>query len=162
MMTLFDLRGKRALITGGTHGLGMAMAKGIGQAGATLLINGHSPDKMEGALKTYHDLSLKAEGHLFDVTDDRATQKAVDKIEESGPIDILINNAGIIKRTPILDMDVADFRQVIDVDLVGPFIVSRAVGKHMIRRQDDGVIRTTSRARQYFFRRLPAISSTVR
>jgi gluconate 5-dehydrogenase len=144
MMTLFDLRGKRALITGGTHGLGMAMAKGIGQAGATLLINGHSPDKMEGALKTYHDLSLKAEGHLFDVTDDRATQKAVDKIEESGPIDILINNAGIIKRTPILDMDVADFRQVIDVDLVGPFIVSRAVGKHMIRRQAGKIINICS------------------
>ncbi|MGC3948685.1 MAG: gluconate 5-dehydrogenase [Chryseolinea sp.] len=144
MMKLFDLTGKRALITGGTHGLGMAMAKGLGLAGATLLINGHSPEKMNGALKEYRDQNIKAEGHLFDVTDDAATQKAIDEIEASGPIDILINNAGIIKRTPILDMDVADFRQVIDVDLVGPFIVSRAVGKYMVRRKAGKIINICS------------------
>src|SRR5688572_24517014 len=107
-MKLFDLTGKRALITGGTHGLGMAMAKGLGQAGATLLINGHSPGKMEEALKEYHQAGLKAEGHLFDVTSDEGVKKAIDKIESAGPIDILVNNAGIIKRIPILEMDVSD------------------------------------------------------
>lgn len=81
---------------------------------------------------------------MFDVTDDAATQKAIDGIEKSGPIDILINNAGIIKRTPILEMEVADFRQVIDVDLVGPFIVSRAVGKHMVRRSAGKIINICS------------------
>jgi len=144
MTKLFDLSGKRALITGGTHGLGMAMAKGIGLAGATLLVNGHSPDKMKTALDEYHQAGVKAEGFLFDVTDDAAVEKAIAEIEADGPIDILINNAGIIKRTPILEMEVADFRQVIDVDLVGPFIVSRRVGKHMVRRQAGKIINICS------------------
>lgn len=144
MMKLFDLTGKRALITGGTHGLGMAMAKGLGEAGATLLINGHSPDKLNSALKDYHDHGLKAEGHLFDVTDDAAVLKAIDDIEAKAPIDILVNNAGIIKRTPILDMEVSDFRQVIEVDLVGPFIVSRRVGKYMVNRKAGKIINICS------------------
>ena len=116
MMKLFDLTGKRALITGGTHGLGMAMAEGLGQAGASLIINGHSPEKMEAALTEYRRAGLTASGHLFDVTNDESVKKAIDQIETDGPIDILVNNAGIIKRTPILDMEVSDFRQVIDVE----------------------------------------------
>jgi gluconate 5-dehydrogenase len=144
MMKLFDLTGKRVLITGGTHGLGMAMAKGLGQAGASLLINGHSADKMNSALKEYHAHGLQAEGHLFDVTDDVAVQQSIDEIEKKAPIDILINNAGIIKRTPILDMEVSDFRQVIDVDLVGPFIVSRRVGAHMVQRKTGKIINICS------------------
>jgi len=144
MMKLFDLSGKRALVTGGTHGLGMAMAKGLGLAGATILVNGHSSGKMKDALSAYEQAGVKAEGFLFDVTDDQAVANAIDSIEASGPIDILINNAGIIKRTPLLDMEVADFRQVIDVDLVGPFIVSRHVGKHMVRRHAGKVINICS------------------
>ncbi|HEY3403999.1 MAG TPA: gluconate 5-dehydrogenase [Ohtaekwangia sp.] len=143
-MKLFDLTGKRALITGGTHGLGMAMAKGLGQAGASLIINGHSPEKMESALKEYRDAGLQAQGRLFDVTNDESVRKAIDEIEAEGPIDILINNAGIIKRTPILEMEVADFRQVIDVDLVGPFIVSKHVGKFMVKRQAGKIINICS------------------
>ena len=144
MTRLFELTGKRALITGGTHGLGMAMAKGLAEAGATLLINGHSPEKMNSALLEYSSHGINAEAHLFDVTDESAVERAIDKIESEGPIDVLINNAGIIKRTPILDMAVSDFRQVIDVDLVGPFIVSRQVGKHMVKRRAGKIINICS------------------
>jgi gluconate 5-dehydrogenase len=144
-MTLFDLTGKRALITGGTHGLGMAMATGLAQAGAGLIINGHTPEKMEQALATYRAQGFNAAGYLFDVTDDVAVKNAIDQIEkESGPIDILVNNAGIIKRTPALDMDVSDFRQVIDIDLVAPFIVSRHVARYMVQRQSGKIINICS------------------
>src|SRR5687767_3314753 len=102
---LFDLTGTRALITGGTHGLGMAMAKGLGQAGAELIINGHTKEKMNQALADYSKVGVKAHGYLFDVTDEEAVVKAIEQIEkEVGNIDILINNAGIIMRTPLLDM----------------------------------------------------------
>jgi gluconate 5-dehydrogenase len=123
----------------------MAMAKGLGHAGAHLIINGHSPDKMEQALAEYTREGIKATGYLFDVTDDKAVLEAVARIEaETGSIDILVNNAGIIKRIPILEMDVADFRQVIDVDLVGPFIVSKHVGKYMVQRKAGKIIHICS------------------
>jgi gluconate 5-dehydrogenase len=142
---LFELTGKRALITGGTHGLGMAMAKGLGQAGATLIINGHTKEKMDQALAEYANVGLKALGYLFDVTDEEAVRKAVECIEkEVGSIDILINNAGIIIRTPIVEMNVSDFRKVIDIDLVGPFIVAKYVGKNMISRKSGKIINICS------------------
>lgn len=144
-MKLFDLTGKRALITGGTHGLGMSMAKGLATAGAELIINGHSPDKMEAALKEYTKAGFKAKGYLFDVTNDEEVKQSIDKIEkEVGPVDILINNAGIIKRIPIVEMSAADFRQVIDVDLVAPFIVSKYVGQYMIQRKAGKIINICS------------------
>lgn len=144
-MNLFDLSGKRALITGGTHGLGMAMAKGLGHAGATLIINGHSPDKMNAALEEYRKEGLTVHSALFDVTNDEAVKSSVDRIEkEIGPIDILINNAGIIKRIPILEMEVDQFREVIDVDLVAPFIVSKHVGKYMVQRKAGKIINICS------------------
>lgn len=144
-MNPFDLTGKRALITGGTHGLGMAMAKAIGQAGASLIINGHSPDKMKSALAEYKKEKLNAEGFIFDVTNDQAVSTHIDKIEkELGPIDILVNNAGIIKRVPMVDMETSDFREVIDVDLVAPFIVSKYVGRYMIKRQAGKIINICS------------------
>lgn len=144
-MKLFDLSGKRALITGGTHGLGMAMAKGLGLAGATLIINDLSSEKIDNALVEYRNAGLKAHGALFDVTNDAAVKEAIAKIEkEIGAIDILINNAGIIKRIPMVDMEATDFRQVIDVDLVAPFIVSKYVGQHMIKRKAGKIINICS------------------
>jgi gluconate 5-dehydrogenase len=143
--TLFSLHGKRALITGGTHGLGMAMAKGLGYAGATLIINGHTKEKMTDALATYTNDGLSAHGYLFDVTNELEVRNAVEKIEnEIGPIDILINNAGIIKRTPALEMEVSDFRQVIEVDLIAPFIVSKQVGIRMVKRKQGKIINICS------------------
>jgi gluconate 5-dehydrogenase len=143
--SLFDLTNKRVLITGGTHGLGMAMAKGLGRAGATLIINGHTADKMDSALIGYKKEGLTAHGYLFDVTDETLVSSNISKIEnEVGPIDVLINNAGIIMRTPILDMSAEDFRKVIDIDLTAPFIVSKHVGKHMIGRRSGKIINICS------------------
>lgn len=145
MQELFNLSGKRVLITGGTHGLGMAMAKGLANAGAELIINGHSPDKMEAALGNYKQAGYKASGYLFDVTQQEVVRESISKIEqEKGSIDILINNAGIIKRIPAIDMDAHDFRTVIDVDLVAPFIVSKEVARHMIKRRAGKIINICS------------------
>lgn len=145
MTSLFNLKGKRALITGGTHGLGMAMAKGLGKAGAELIINGHSEGRMENAIAEYRREGLQATGALFNVTNDAEVKASVDRIEkEAGPIDILVNNAGIIKRIPILDMEATEFREVIDVDLVAPFIVSRHVGRHMVQRKAGKIINICS------------------
>jgi gluconate 5-dehydrogenase len=142
---LFDLTGKRALITGGTHGLGMAMAKGLSAAGATLIVNGHSPDKMKTALDDYSKSGCRAYGYLFDVTQESEVETAITKIEkEVGPIDILINNAGIIKRIPAIEMSAWAFKEVIDVDLVAPFIVAKEVGKKMISRKQGKIINICS------------------
>lgn len=145
-MNLFDLTGKIALITGATHGLGKAMAIGLGQAGATLVINGaSSQEKLNNAVADYKALGLKAHGYLFDVTKETQVIENIAKIEkEVGQIDILVNNAGIIKRIPLEDMEVADFEEVIKVDLVSPFIVSKHVVKGMIARKEGKIINICS------------------
>jgi len=145
MKDLFDLNGKRALVTGGTHGLGMAMAKGLGQAGAELIVSGTTPEKMTNALLEYKNDGHKAHGYIFDVTDDAEASRHVALIEkEVGPIDILVNNAGIIKRIPAVEMEAADFRRVIDVDLVGPFIMAKYTGQRMIERRAGKIINICS------------------
>ncbi|MBP0905820.1 gluconate 5-dehydrogenase [Mariniflexile gromovii] len=144
-INLFDLTGKVALITGAVHGLGMAMAKGLGNAGATIVVNNNSINKLNGAVAEYKASGLNAYGYAFDVTDENVVKKAVTKIEkEVGPIDILVNNAGIIKRTSIIDMEVADFNAVIQVDLVAPFIVSKIIAKGMIERGGGKIINICS------------------
>jgi len=144
--SLFDLTGKVALVTGSTHGLGMAMAKGIGKAGANLIINGNSSqEKIDKAVEIFKSEGIQAFGYRFDVTNEEEVLKAIERIGiEVGPIDILVNNAGIIKRTPLVDMEVADFEQVIKVDLVSPFIVSKAVVKGMIQRKSGKIINICS------------------
>ena len=143
---LFNLTGKVALVTGATQGLGMAMAKGIGQAGATVIINGNSSqEKIDKTVAAFKVDGIQAFGYRFDVTDENAVTKAVVQIEkEVNSIDVLINNAGIITRTPLVDMEVADFEQVIKVDLVSPFIVSKAVVKGMIQRKAGKIINICS------------------
>lgn len=144
-MNLFNLTGKRALITGGTHGLGMAMAEGLANAGAELVITGTTPSKMEEALNHYKSKGYKATGYLFDVTNEQAATENIALIsKELGDIHILVNNAGIIKRELATTMSVTDFRQVIDVDLVGPFIMSQLVVKQMIERQEGKIINICS------------------
>ena len=145
-LNLFDLTGKTALITGATHGLGKAMAIGLGKAGATLIINGaSSQEKLDNAVADYRALGLKAHGFLFDVTNEAKVKENIFKIEkEIGPIDILVNNAGIIKRIPLEEMEVADFEEVIKVDLVSPFIVSKQVVKGMIARKEGKIINICS------------------
>ncbi len=138
---LFDLSGKTALVTGATHGLGMAIAKGLAGSGARLVINDIFQDKLEKALGEYKADGIDAAGYLFDVTDEEAAKSAIQTIEEEvAPIDILVNNAGIIKRIPFLEMEAKDFREVIDVDLSGPFIMSRYVAEKMAARGQGGKI----------------------
>ena len=144
-MELFSLKNKNALITGGTHGLGMAMAEALAQAGAQLIITGNTPKKMEEALAHYTSKGFSAKGYLFDVTNETDAAKYVEIItQEVGDIHILVNNAGIIKREPAVSMAVSDFRKVIDVDLVGPFIMSQLVAQQMIERKEGKIINICS------------------
>lgn len=145
MTDLFDLKGKRALITGGTDGLGLAMAEGLAQAGAELVITGTTASKMDKAIAYYRGKGYTASGYLFDVTNEKVAAENVALItKELGAIDILVNNAGIIKRELAITMPVSDFRQVIEVDLVGPFIMSQLVAKQMIERQSGKIINICS------------------
>jgi gluconate 5-dehydrogenase len=143
---LFDLTGKRALVTGATHGLGMSMAKGLASAGATLIINGHSSqEKIDAAVKEYKKDGYKAHGYRFNVTDEHEANAAVEKIEkEVGPIDILVNNAGIIKRVPLLDMPLQDWQEVINTDLTGVFVMTKPVAKRMVERRAGKIINVCS------------------
>jgi gluconate 5-dehydrogenase len=144
--SLFDLKGKVALVTGATHGLGLAMAKGLGLAGATVIINGNSSqEKIDRAVAELISLGIIAKGYRFDVTNEKAVLTAVNKIEnEVTPIDILVNNAGIIKRIPLVEMEVEAFEEVLKVDLTSPFIVSKAVVPGMIARKSGKIINICS------------------
>ena len=142
---LFDLSGKVALITGGTHGIGMAVGISLGKAGAKICVNGRSDDKLAQCKSEYAKAGVEVYTINFDVTDEVAVDKGISTIEETlGPVDILVNNAGIIKRIPILDLKVDDFREVIDIDLVAPFIVAKRVAPKMIERRSGKIINMCS------------------
>jgi len=138
---LFDLTGKVALITGATHGLGMSMAKALADSGAKIVVNDINPEKLAAAKATYNADGYEVFTYIFDVTNEPQVIEGLALIaNEVGPVDILINNAGIIKRVPALEMNVEDFRQVIDIDLVGPFILSKQVARGMVARNSGGKI----------------------
>ena len=141
----FSLEGKIALITGAAYGIGFELAKSYAQAGATIVFNDINKELVDKGLKAYEELGIKANGYVCDVTDEEAVNELVAKIEkEVGVIDILVNNAGIIKRIPMLEMKAAEFRQVIDVDLNAPFIVSKAVIPGMIKKGHGKIINICS------------------
>jgi gluconate 5-dehydrogenase len=142
---LFDLSGKTAWITGGTHGLGMAIATGLARAGATIVINDVSEEKLQLARAAYAKVGIETHCYMLDVTDEKAVESTLKQIEgDVGHIDILVNNAGIIKRIPILEMKAEEFREVLDVDLTGPFIMSKAVAPGMIERGHGKIINMCS------------------
>lgn len=142
---LFDLSGKVALITGGTHGIGMAIGKTLGKAGAKICVNDLSQDRLDSCKAEYKKDGVDVYTLVFDVTKEDDVDKGITQIEkEVGTIDILVNNAGIIKRIPILDMPVSDYQQVIDVDLVAPFIVSKRVAPGMIKKRAGKIINMCS------------------
>ena len=128
MDKMFSLEGKVALVTGAAYGIGFAMAEALHNAGAKIAFNCRSQHHMDQALADYKAKGIEAHGYICDVTDEEQVKAMVADIEkELGVIDILVNNAGIIKRIPMTEMSVEDFRQVIDIDLNAPFIVSKAV-----------------------------------
>jgi gluconate 5-dehydrogenase len=142
---LFDLSGKVALITGGTHGIGLAIGIVLGQAGARICVNDLSEEKLKACQKEYQSAGVDVFTLIFDVTDEKAVDQGISRIEkEMGPVDIMVNNAGIIRRTPILDMEIADFREVIDVDLVAPLILAKRVAPGMIARRSGKIINMCS------------------
>lgn len=145
ILDLFSLKGKNALVTGATHGLGMAIATALAEAGAQIVVNDLNQEKLDAAIEAYKAKGIDAKGYLFDVTNEQAVIDAVETIEnEVGPIGILVNNAGIIKRVPMQEMEVKDYRQVIDIDLVGPFIMGKYVGRKMIERREGKIINMCS------------------
>lgn len=142
---MFNLNGKIALVTGAAHGIGYSMAKALYNAGATIVVNSSSQASLDKGLKEYEKDGVVVNGYVFDVTDEVQVKDAVSKIEkEVGVIDILVNNAGIIKRIPMCDMEVEEFKKVVDVDLVAPYICSKAVIPSMIKKGGGKIINVCS------------------
>ena len=141
----FSLEGKVALITGASYGIGYAIAKGLHAAGAKIVFNDIKQEFVDRGLSAYAADGIDAKGYVCDVTDEDAVNAMVAQIEkEVGVIDILVNNAGIIKRIPMIEMKASEFRQVIDVDLNAPFIVSKAVLPSMIKQRSGKIINICS------------------
>ena len=144
--SLFDLNGKLALVTGATHGLGMAMAQGLGDAGAKLVITGHSSqEKLDNAVSELREKGYGAHGYLFNVTNEDEVNEMVPVIEqEQGPIDVLVNNAGIIRRVPLLEMELSEWNKVLETNLTGVMVMSRPVVRRMIERGAGKIINICS------------------
>ena len=144
-MSDFSLEGKVALVTGASYGIGMAIATAFAEAGAKICFNDIDQEHVDNGYRTYEERGIKAHGYVCDVTNEKAVEELVSKIEkEVGTIDILVNNAGIIKRVPMTEMDEKDFRKVIDVDLVAPFICAKAVIPGMIKKGHGKIINICS------------------
>ena len=144
-MENFSLEGKIALVTGASYGIGFAIAKGFARAGATVVFNDIRQELVDKGMAAYEAEGIRAYGYVCDVTSEEQVNALVDRIEkEVGVIDILVNNAGIIKRIPMIEMSAAEFRQVIDVDLNAPFIVSKAVLPGMIKKGHGKIINICS------------------
>ena len=144
-MDKFRLDGKVALITGASYGIGFAIATAMAEAGATIVFNDIKQELVDKGLAAYKEAGIPAHGYLCDVTVEDAVDALVEKVtKEVGHINILVNNAGIIKRIPMCEMKASEFRQVIDVDLNAPFIVSKAVIPDMIRQGGGKIINICS------------------
>lgn len=150
MKDLFDLTGKVALVTGGTHGIGLAIGLLLGRAGARICVNDISEEKLNQCIEAFRNEGLEVFTLVFDVTDEEQVNKGITIIEENvGPVDILVNNAGIIKRIPILEMPADDYRKVLEVDLVAPFLVSKRVVPKMIEKRSGKIINMCSMMSEY-------------
>ena len=144
-MNSFKLDGKVAHVTGGSYGIGFAIATGLAKAGATITFCDLNQDLVDQGVAAYKELGITAHGYICNVTNEEQVQAMVAQIaKEIGDIDILVNNAGIIKRIPMIEMSAADFRQVIDIDLNAPFIMAKAVLPAMIKRRKGKIINICS------------------
>ncbi len=157
---LFNLEGKVALVTGGTHGIGMACGKALAKAGAKLCINDINEEKLATSKEEYAKDGIDVYTINFNVTSEEEVDKGITQIEkEVGPIDILVNNAGIIKRIPILEMSIKDYEQVIDVDLIAPLIVAKRIAPGMIDRRQGKIINMCSMMSVYGRQNVSAYAS---
>ena len=145
ILKLFCMKGKIVLITGGAHGIGYSLGVAYAQAGAKIVFNARHQAGVETGLAAYEKEGIKAYGYVCDVTDETAVATMMQQIEaEVGSVDVLVNNAGIISRLPMLDMTASDFRKVVDVDLTGPFIMAKAVLPAMIQKGGGKIINICS------------------
>jgi gluconate 5-dehydrogenase len=144
-MSLFDLHGRIALVTGSSQGIGFALAAGLGEAGATVVLNGRSEGKLQAAADHLRRRGITTATSLFDVTDASGIRQAVDRIETGiGPIDILINNAGIQRRGPLEDFDVDTWHEIMRNNVDSVFLVGQAVARYMIKRRRGKIINIAS------------------
>lgn len=144
-MVNFSLEGKVALVTGASYGIGFAIATAFAEAGARIAFNDIKQELVDKGLASYKEKGIEAKGYVCDVTKEDQVTDLVKKIENDlGPVNILVNNAGIIKRIPMTEMSVEDFRQVVDIDLNAPFIVSKAVIPGMIKKGHGKIINICS------------------
>lgn len=145
ILDTYKLDGKVAFVTGASYGIGFAIATAFAEAGAKIVFNDINEELVAKGLASYKEAGIEAKGYVCDVTNEAAVNATVAKIEkEVGVIDILVNNAGIIKRIPMTEMSAEDFRRVIDIDLNGPFIVSKAVIPSMIKKGHGKIINICS------------------
>lgn len=140
-LQLFDLSGKRALVTGSGQGIGFSLAEGLGRAGASVILNGRDTGKLESAAGRLAAQGIAVGTSAFDVTDHKAVVTAVAAIEaQHGPIDILVNNAGIQRRAPLEEFEVDTWHEVMRTNLDAVFFVGQAVARHMIPRGRGKII----------------------
>ena len=141
----FDLAGKIALVTGAYRGLGFAIAKGLCEAGATVVLNGRKPELLAAAAKALTDIGLRASTSVFDVAKRDAVRAGIGAIErDHGRLDILVNNAGIQRRNPLVDFKQEDWDDIIATNLTAPFLVAQAVLPGMIARRSGKIINIAS------------------
>lgn len=142
---LFDLTGKIALITGSSQGIGFGIARGLGQAGATIILNGRNAERLNRAVSTLSQEGLKVFGYSFDVSNSSQIDQKISAIErEVGPIDILVNNAGIQRRGPLETIEESIWREVIETNLTAVFLTTKRVVKGMIDRRSGKIINICS------------------
>ena len=144
-INLFDLTGKRVLITGSSQGIGLTLARGLGEAGASIIVNGRNEEKLSNATKELKKQGVTVDQLAFDVTDHAAVANAVEHATSTiGDIDVLINNAGMQHRTPLEDFDPVMFNQLLQTNIASVFNVGQAVAKHMISRGSGRIINIAS------------------
>lgn len=144
-LTLFDLSGKRAFVTGSSQGIGQALARGMAEAGASVVLNGRDQNKLEAAAEELRQAGHEVATLAFDVTDHEAAREAVDRFEaETGPIDILVNNAGIQHRAPLEEFPAEAFERLLQTNIASVFHVGQAVGRHMIARGAGKIVNIAS------------------
>ena len=145
MNQLFDLNEKVALVTGSSGGLGLTIARGLAEAGATVVLNGRNEDKLKQAVESIERQGLSVSGCAFDVADADQVSRSIQKIQQrAGRIDILVNNAGISRRGPLVELDESDWDAVLQVNLKAAFLVGRTVAKGMIARKSGKIINICS------------------
>jgi gluconate 5-dehydrogenase len=139
--SIFDLTGRTALITGSTRGIGRALAQGLAQSGAKVILNGRQQGDVDAQVKAFQQLGFEIDGAAFDVTDEKSVEAAFESLNARGiHVDILINNAGIQHRQPMVELALADWHRVINTNLTAAFLVGKAAAKRMIAKQSGGKI----------------------